>query len=574
MELDKQQLAAVKTADRQALVIAGPGAGKTRVIVERAAYLIEECKVSPYEIYIATFTRKAAREVRDRLVERVGPKAYRMTIGTFHATALDMLHRFGEFIGFRKAHSTVYGEFETQYLLRDVAKELGIYNGKAWKIPKKEVDGMFAAYYQTGAEPGQDEPLTPLFNAFIQRCKENNSYTYGSLLTGFKLLLPRISQYLQWKHLIIDEAHDTDMLQWTLIRMLQHYCKASLFIVADTDQCQPPGTMVKVLVSPKCGSKAAEFKWVDISELKNGDEILSWDKHDKRIYHVGRKIRVSNRKYSGRLLSIMSNGNTTRVTPDHWFWAKFNEKAKGQRVVYLMWRSDLGFRIGTTQLRRNGKWTGICLSLRCRLEKAERVWILRLCNDKIEAETWEQILALKYRIPYCTFEFNGTRPEKEIRRIFTEISAHTEALACLWDHGLKFDDPFQSWPSERHQKMHGYFKVKASNLIENIMDLPTQKINGSAPIDSIKSNYYQGPVYSLDVEKDHTYVADGIPVGNCIYEWRGACPEFIIDHQHEFRIYLLETNYRSVPEIVEASNNLISHNKDRIPKTMKAVRPA
>jgi len=236
MNLDAHQLAAVKTADRQALVVAGPGAGKTRVIVERAAYLIEECKVSPYEIFIATFTRKAAREVRDRLIERVGSKAYRMTIGTFHATALDMLHRFGEFIGFRKAHSTVYTEFETQYLLRDVATELGIYNGKAWKTPKKEIDGMFNRYYQEGVEPPDDEPLLPLFRAFIQRCRENNSYTYGSLLTGFKLLLPHIHQYLKWKHLIIDEAHDTDKLQWSLIKTIQAHCKASLFIVADTDQ--------------------------------------------------------------------------------------------------------------------------------------------------------------------------------------------------------------------------------------------------------------------------------------------------------------------------------------------------
>ena len=236
MQLDVNQTKAVQTTANQALVIAGPGAGKTRVIVERAAYLIEECKISPYEIFISTFTRRAAGEIRDRLVERVGYKAYHMSIGTFHATALHLLHRFGDLIGYHKNNSTVYGEFEEQFLLRDVATEMAIYNGKSWKIPKKQVDAVFAKYYQEGIEPPDDDPLRPLFLAFVQRCRENNSYTYGNLLTGLMLLLPHCHQYLSWKHLIIDEGHDCDLLQFELIKTIQEYCKASLFIVADLDQ--------------------------------------------------------------------------------------------------------------------------------------------------------------------------------------------------------------------------------------------------------------------------------------------------------------------------------------------------
>jgi superfamily I DNA/RNA helicase len=235
MELNVEQRFAVKAKENNILVIAPPGSGKTRVIVERAAYLMEH-GTSPYEMVLVTFTRMAANEIRTRLVERVGNKAYHATIGTFHAIALDLLHRFGDTIGFKKSNITVYGDFEEQYLLKEVAKELGIYNGKSWKIKKSDIDAVFAKYYQEGIEPDKLDPVYDLFNTFIARCRENQSYTFGSLLTGMKLLLPHIKQYLNWKHLILDEAHDTDKLQWELLKTIQEYCKTSLFAVADLDQ--------------------------------------------------------------------------------------------------------------------------------------------------------------------------------------------------------------------------------------------------------------------------------------------------------------------------------------------------
>jgi DNA helicase-2/ATP-dependent DNA helicase PcrA len=235
MELDQQQLAAATTKSKTALVISGPGSGKTRVIVERAAYLIEECKVASSEILLVTFTRHAAGEMKTRLEERIGAKAFGVTVGTFHATALNLLHRFGELIGFN-TKSTVYGAFEEEYLLRDVAEELGIFTGKSWKIKKADIAAVFGKYYQEGIEPEKDDPAYDLFVAYCARCKQNNSFTFGSLLTGLKLLLPQIHQYLQWKHIVLDEGHDTDRLQWEILMALREYCKASLFVVADLDQ--------------------------------------------------------------------------------------------------------------------------------------------------------------------------------------------------------------------------------------------------------------------------------------------------------------------------------------------------
>ncbi len=236
MDLDKQQELAAKTDARQVLVLSGAGSGKTRVLVERVAYLLEECRVSPYELFLCSFTRKASRELRQRIEERVGKSAHHITMGTIHAIALRYLKRFGELIGLRGKNLTVYSEFEENYLLRECAIDLGIYKGKTWKIPKREIDAVFDAYYQEGILPEEDHPCRLIFDEFIARCRENNSLTYGALLCGFKILLPLIKQYLNLKHIFVDECQDLDLLQWKIFNELRDLCGASVFVVGDIDQ--------------------------------------------------------------------------------------------------------------------------------------------------------------------------------------------------------------------------------------------------------------------------------------------------------------------------------------------------
>ncbi|MDD1779025.1 MAG: ATP-dependent helicase, partial [Candidatus Helarchaeota archaeon] len=236
MNLDSQQQAAVLTESKKALVLAGAGSGKTRVVVERIAHLIENKKISPYEILALTFTRKAAQELRSRIEERVGNKAHHITIGTIHAVALNLLHRFGDLIGMKSRSITVYGGFEEEYLIKEIAIDLGMFKGKTWKVPKKEIYGMLNAYYSKGEEPKEDHPGYILFKELLSRCHENNSKTYGMLLTAMMELVPKIKQYLKWKYIFLDEAQDTDPLQWWIVEEFPKLLGASLFAVGDIDQ--------------------------------------------------------------------------------------------------------------------------------------------------------------------------------------------------------------------------------------------------------------------------------------------------------------------------------------------------
>lgn len=235
MELNEKQKAVVEAIEDNILCIAPPGSGKTRVLVERAAHLIENKKVSPFELLLLTFTRKAAGEMRERLVERIGNKAYNIKIGTFHAVALGLIQRFGELIGLHPGRITVYGEWESSYLLKTIAIEMGVYK-KAWKPKRGDIKKAFNDYYNSGIPPERTNPAYKIFRVFAARLRENNSLTYGSILTGLHLLLPHIKQYLKYKHVMTDESQDSDSLQWYLVRKIQKICKATLFCVADPDQ--------------------------------------------------------------------------------------------------------------------------------------------------------------------------------------------------------------------------------------------------------------------------------------------------------------------------------------------------
>lgn len=236
MQLDAQQQAACFTKSKKALVVASAGSGKTRTLIERIAYLIEDEHVSPYEIICCTFTRKAAGEMKERLEQRIGSSAYRLKIGTMHSIALDFIHRFGECIGLRSHAVTVYSEWEESFLIREIATDLGILKKKAWKVPKSEVVQMFSNYYQAGKEPNEKSPLHVLFKSVISRCRENNAITYGSLLLGFKLLIPELRKHHSFKHVLVDEVQDLDPLQWQIVNELCHVFGASQFVVGDDSQ--------------------------------------------------------------------------------------------------------------------------------------------------------------------------------------------------------------------------------------------------------------------------------------------------------------------------------------------------
>jgi DNA helicase-2/ATP-dependent DNA helicase PcrA len=124
-ELNPPQREAVTATQGPLLILAGPGSGKTRVIAHRIAYLVEHEEVEPWRIVAVTFTNKAAREMRSRVVAHLDERAAEVMLGTFHSICARILRIDGQRIGLDRSFN-IYDDADQMALMKRVAESLAI----------------------------------------------------------------------------------------------------------------------------------------------------------------------------------------------------------------------------------------------------------------------------------------------------------------------------------------------------------------------------------------------------------------------------------------------------------------
>ncbi len=133
-KLNDRQIEAVKCVDGPLLVLAGAGSGKTRVLTTRIAYLISELGINPYNILAITFTNKAAKEMKGRVIDMLGDNAKRIQISTFHSFGVTILRENYDKLGY-KENFTILDSDDALTVIKKIIKELNLdpkeYNPKA-----------------------------------------------------------------------------------------------------------------------------------------------------------------------------------------------------------------------------------------------------------------------------------------------------------------------------------------------------------------------------------------------------------------------------------------------------------
>ena len=235
-ELNEEQFRAVTAPPKAALVVAGAGTGKTRVITYRVAYLIEQ-GVSPQRIVLATFTNRAAREMLRRVETLTGSQnVHRVWGGTFHRVANLMLRRHATSIGYDQNYSILDSE-DARDLLNLSIDDAAI-DTKKKRFQKAEVVQDIISYATNTDTPIENvivgkypyfEMLTAQIkrveSVYEQRKRERNVMDYDDLLLNMKRLLverPEIADVYaeQFQHILVDEYQDTNRLQAELIDLL------------------------------------------------------------------------------------------------------------------------------------------------------------------------------------------------------------------------------------------------------------------------------------------------------------------------------------------------------------------
>ena len=228
--LNDRQREAVLYNEGPLLIIAGAGAGKTKTLTTKIAYLIEEEHVSPYNILAITFTNKAAKEMKDRLYLLVGSDASKLQVSTFHSFGLKLLRENYETLGYDKNFVIMDSDDSltvVKKILKDMDLDPKIYNPRAIrnKISSCKNEMMSPKAYERYAISDYEKIVQQVYEKYETKLQRNNSVDFDDLLLLpielFKNNPGTLDKYQDlYKYLLIDEYQDTNEAQYILTKLL------------------------------------------------------------------------------------------------------------------------------------------------------------------------------------------------------------------------------------------------------------------------------------------------------------------------------------------------------------------
>ena len=677
--LNKKQKEAVSIIRGPVLVIAGPGSGKTRCLTHRVAYLIQQ-DIPANNILAVTFTNKAAQEMKERIKSLLGVsfrKHSQPVIGTFHALCLKILRQEINNLNDQRHqgyHSNfiIYDEIDQLSLIKQIIKDLQI-NPDQFKpavvrenISRAKDELVEASDFQAQAQEFFPQTIAKIYMAYQAALEKANALDFDDLIMLTVKLFEKKPAILekyqnQWPYILVDEAHDTNSAQYRLVNLLAKKHQ-NLWLIADPDQCLPGETKIDTPKGPK-----------NINKLSIGDEVIAASGRNSICKALIAKVHK--RKYNGNLIKIYtkSRKNLT-LTPNHILFSRLSLNPNIY-YTYLMFRKDKGYRIGIAKGSRKPtkKTEQIGLLVRTNQEKADKIWVLKVCYSKSEAMYWESYFSFQYGIPTTVFFTNGRKmnfSQVSIDKIYKKIDTEKRARQLMND--LYFNEDFPHFSPQGVSKQNESKRIKMritmfsdsrktitspwglSRLSINTSDLKlkmiieklklpvrkgkakdwfveiarldygeieriAKKIKGAddrlgvlktallaknkrfifqpasqvhptmiIPIEKngkiiedeitkIEKTKYNGKVYDLDVKNVHNYIANNFVVHNSIYSWRGADFRNILNFEKDYpqaKVILLEENYRSSKNILQASHQIINKNVQRKEKNLWTQNPA
>ena len=240
-ELNSEQMKAVNHINGPMLVLAGAGSGKTKVLTNRIAGLIEN-GISPLNILAITFTNKAAKEMKERVIRLIGAEAYNIQISTFHSLGLKILKENYNLLGYER-NFTIIDSDDVLTIIKKIMKDLNMskdyYNAREIKnkisSAKNEMMGLGEF-----SKVEFDHKVVEVYRQYLKKLKNGNSVDFDDLLILpiklFKIYPNILEQYQdRYKYILIDEYQDTNEAQYIFSKLLSAKYR-NIFVVGDNDQ--------------------------------------------------------------------------------------------------------------------------------------------------------------------------------------------------------------------------------------------------------------------------------------------------------------------------------------------------
>ncbi len=243
--LNPAQLEAVRAVHGPVLIIAGPGSGKTRVIVHRIAHLVAGEGVPPWNVLAVTFTNKAAREMRDRLEGLLGRRADALAAGTFHSQCARILRRDGKSIGIDPRFA-IYDDGDQMGLVRGILREMELDEKRF--TPRSFLSAISASKselidvdrFSKKATGFWQEKVASVYRRYQELLTSNHALDFDDLIVETVRLFTDAPETLaayqdRYRFIMVDEFQDTNIAQYRLVRLLAERDR-NICVVGDEDQ--------------------------------------------------------------------------------------------------------------------------------------------------------------------------------------------------------------------------------------------------------------------------------------------------------------------------------------------------
>lgn len=242
--LNSEQRLAVETTEGPLLIIAGAGSGKTRVVTHRVANIISK-GTPPWNVLAITFTNKAAREMKDRVVDLIGEPGLSVFISTFHALCVRILRLDIGILGYSQSF-TILDTSDQLMVIKQVMRDLNIdpklLEPKAilGTISNAKNELINSHQYQRIASDFYTERVAKIYDRYQHRLRLNNSLDFDDLIMMTVQLFEKSPETLEFyqqrfRYIHVDEYQDTNRAQYRLIKLLADYHQ-NICVVGDTDQ--------------------------------------------------------------------------------------------------------------------------------------------------------------------------------------------------------------------------------------------------------------------------------------------------------------------------------------------------
>ena len=319
-KLNDEQKSAVLNTEGPSLVVAGAGSGKTKVLTSRLAYIIEQKRAWPNQIICVTFTNKAAKEMRERVIKIIGGKTNSLAwLGTFHSISVKFLRRHAEAIGL-KSNFTILDTDDQKKLIKNICKGENI---DAKKISPQFIIALIDQWKNKGLLPDEvklnkrnlfEGQILKVYKIYQNKIKDLNACDFGDLILYCVKIFEKHEDIRNiysnnFKYILVDEYQDTNFIQNKWLNLIVNKNK-NICCVGDDDQ--------------------SIYSWRG-AEIKN---FLSFDKvyPDCKIFRLEQNYRST--KNILEAASFLISHNKDRLGKKLW-----SESEKGDTVKLNCYRN-------------------------------------------------------------------------------------------------------------------------------------------------------------------------------------------------------------------------------------------